>query len=423
MKTLSKYSRVLLAVAALLLAERPALAEPPAQQENRFLIIVDTASAMRRYSNSIVQVVVDLMDTDMRGEFRTGDTVGLWTYNDKLHTDFPMQVWSKTNRSTITADMGVYLQEQRFEKQGHLDRVLPTLGEVIRSSERLTVIFVFDGNGRIQGTRFDTDINALQKKYAHELRSAHVPFVTVLAARDGSVFDYTINYPGLISIPHTANPELPPTNAVAAVTPPVAPPAKPRPTSSLVLSGNKETHVEIAAPQSGPPASAPPIADSHPEVQSTPVPVIINTPPPTVAATIPTPAPQPAPVTAAVAQTPPPVITPAPMPAPQPVATITTPPAQPQPAAPPVAARQYSEPPKETAYSPAPAPVAPVAPPAAPAPSTASSVTPETSVVLPGGGQMMLFGVAILSLTVAILLAGFPPPLPHAPSQPHQPIA
>ncbi len=115
----------------------------------------------------------------------------------------------------------------------------PALNQIISGSQRVTIILIYDGNGLIQGTPFDKDINGLQKKYARELRSAHVPFVTVLAAHFGAVFDYTINYPGLVAIPHTAYPEQPAeTNApVAVIAVPVTnAPVKPKPLGSMIMS-------------------------------------------------------------------------------------------------------------------------------------------------------------------------------------------
>ena len=147
--------------------------------------------------------------------------------------------------------MAAFLQERRYGKRAHLEKVMPAMNQVIKNSERITVLLISDGTGSIQGTPFDKDINNLQKKYAPELRSAHVPFVTVLAARNGAVFDYTLNYPGLVAIPHTANPEIPAeTNApvAAAISNPAAnAPAKPRPMRSIIMSAATNV-VHAAAP-------------------------------------------------------------------------------------------------------------------------------------------------------------------------------
>ena len=127
MKKLSTLSQLFLAtapplLAALLLAAPPCQAEDapriPKQRENRFLFIVDTSSAMRGCSNAVVQDVVELMESEMRGEFRQGDTIGLWTYNDKLHPEFPMQIWSKADKDTIVDGHGGLLAGAALRKAG-----------------------------------------------------------------------------------------------------------------------------------------------------------------------------------------------------------------------------------------------------------------------------------------------------------------
>ncbi len=379
-------------LAALFLAAPPCQANDapriPKQRENRFLFIVDTSSAMRGCSNAVVQGVVDLLASDMRGEFRQGDTIGLWTYNDKLYPEFPMQVWSKADKSAIVDDMAAFLRGRRCEKWAHLEKVMPALSQVIKNSERITVILISDGTGSIRGTPFDKDINSLQKKYARELRSAHVPFVTVLAARDGAVFDYTINYPGLVAIPHTANPEIPAeTNApvAAAISNPATnAPAKPRPARSIIMSSATNV-VHAAAPA-----------------------------PATVAAPVAPPPPPPAPPLAvAPVSAPPPVAAVAPAPASRPANAATAPsareiaPPQTQPAPPPIVARQNPEPAGATPPPHAP-PVSVTAndqqPP--PAPPVARNA-PVANIGPSGGTQLALYVMAFSLLTIVVVLVVF----------------
>jgi hypothetical protein len=394
MKKIAPLSQLFLAaapplLAALLLAAPPCRANDapgiPNQRENRFLFVVDTAARMRGCSNVIVQGVVDLLGSDMRGEFRKGDTIGLWTYNDKLHTEFPMQVWSKEDKSAILDEMAAYLRGRRYEKRAHFTNVMSPLNQVIKTSERITVILISDGSGLIQGTPFDKEINKLQKKYAHELRTAHVPFVTVLTARNGSVFDYTINYPGLVAIPHTANPEMPdevkPSIAAAIPNPASNAPAKPRPMRSIIMSSATNA-VHAAAP--APVAVAAPVA--APPAQPTP---------PKVVAPVPAPPP-----VAAVALAPPSQLA---------VATVTPPardiaPPQTPPAPPPIVARQNPEP-----AAAAPPPHAPPTsetpggqqPP--PAPPVAHNA-PVASIGPSGGARLALYVMAFSLLTIAVVL-------------------
>ncbi|MGO8698824.1 MAG: hypothetical protein ACLQVY_14010 [Limisphaerales bacterium] len=220
-------------IAALLAAAAPCRAESThPHMENRFLFIVETSSDMKSRADEVTRAVVGLLNSDLNGELRQGDTIGLWTYSASLHPEFPMQVWSGEKKEEIAELARQYLRQVRFERLGRLDKVWPALRQAVAKSERLTVIFIYDSDEIMRGTPFDRDINALQKKYRREFHTENLPVVTVLSARGGQFFDYTINYPGSISLPHTANPLPPPeTNAppVVAAPPPPAPPAPTNP--------------------------------------------------------------------------------------------------------------------------------------------------------------------------------------------------
>src|SRR5271168_4267774 len=126
-------SRLLFA-AALFLAALPCPADDAptmARRENRFLFIVDTSSAMRGYSNAVVQSVAGLLASDMRGELRQGDTIGLWLYNDQLDPQYPMQLWSKADKGAIVDEMAAFLRGRRYERLAHLDKVMPALNQLI----------------------------------------------------------------------------------------------------------------------------------------------------------------------------------------------------------------------------------------------------------------------------------------------------
>ena len=308
---------------ALLFAAHPCRAgagrdiKSPAQKENRFLFIVDTSAAMRGCSNQVFQAVGDLMESDLRGELRDHDTIGLWTYAGKLNVEFPMQFWSRRARRPILSDMEDFLQEQDFAKQAHLAKFMPAIKEVVTNSDRLTIILISDGSEPIHGTPFDRQINDLQKRYGRELRAAHQPFILALAARHGVLFDYTINYPGTLAIPHTAVPEpVPVTNApvAVAVVTNVAP-IKPHVSHSLIMSAPREVVQNIA------PAPAPVIPPSavvvHAPlvVEPTPTPIPAPSPAPVIPKQIiepppETPKPQPPPEAAPVVEQKPPPIAP-----------------------------------------------------------------------------------------------------------------
>jgi hypothetical protein len=395
-------------LAGILLSTALGQAEGPPQKrrrmENRFLFVIDTSAAMRSRTNGVPEAVLGLLQSGIKGELRRGDTIGLWTYSERLSTDFPMLVWSETDRDDLVDQVRGYLRHLRYEKRSRLETVLPVLRQVIADSERLTVILVFDGSGLIRGTPFDTDINGLLKKYARQFRDVHQPFVTVLAARGGAVFDYTINYPNAVMVPHTADPVPPPeTNAlppVVAVTPPpptnppVEPPPPPHRIEIIMTGTNLVTHGAVPALSAA----------------SNVVAVAAPAPAPTPAAT-PAPTPMPAPTPAAI---PTPAPAPTPTPAPTPPLTNAPPPSAPAPVAvqetnpgsAPVTPPQ-TPPPSAPVVSPAPvAPVAVTTP--KPAPAVPPPAPPLVAVAATSPAQQAaMFIMAFSLLTIAVVLVLF----------------
>jgi hypothetical protein len=366
--------------------------DPPEQRhrmENRFLFVIDTSSAMKARSSGVEEAVNALLESGMKGELRKRDTIGLWTFSDHLDTDFPMEVWSEDKKDNILKEVREHLNDLHYEKHSHLEKALPEILHVAANSERLTVILIFDGADLIKGTPFDKDLNALHKRYAGEFRTAHEPFVTVLTARNGRFFDYTINYPGTVMLPHTADPlPEPETNAptlAADSYPQSTGPATPLPPNvQIILSG-----ADFARAASAPPPVANNVA-AVPAPAPAPAPVVVTNAPPPV---------EPAPVAVQAAQTnvappepdrtlPSAPSTPAPAP-------IVTTPAKPAPVAPaPTTLPSQAAPPAATATVLPAAPVVPV--PVAPA------------VVAATTGQLTaMFIIAFSLLTIAVVLVLF----------------
>jgi len=180
-------------------------AQTPPQTGNRFLFIINTSSAMRRMTNGIQQAVLGLLNSGMDGQMRDGDTFGIWTYDDQLHTGFPMQVWSSQNRTAILQTVSNSLALPLYQNKPHLEKVLPAARDLIEQSRVITLIFISDGSETMEGTGFDQDINDLHKEFGNEMRAGNIPFVTALAARDGKFFDYRVRTPSSASLPPTAD--------------------------------------------------------------------------------------------------------------------------------------------------------------------------------------------------------------------------
>jgi hypothetical protein len=408
---LRRRSVLLFALAVCLLT--PALlpaAQPPPQKGNRFLFILNTSTAMRRQTNGVLQAVRGLLQSGMNGEMRDGDTFGLWTYDEQLHTDFPMQVWSKRNQDETVAGMTAYLAGLRYQNRAHLEKVLPAMSQMIASSRVITLIFIYDGTETMQGSGFDKDINDLQRQFGRQMRDQNLPFVTLLAAWNGKTIDYSVNPPGKISVPQTADLIQPPvTNAPPAVVaavpapPPVVVPKPPEPRHREIIFSNP--------PPPNPPAPA--VAESAQNVPTNAVSVPQSVAAQTPGATAPLVAPQPPaspPASGAAIRTDPTERTDLLSAAAPPVTAGTVVPAS---SAVPerggalasaaLSAATVAPPGPTTPVQATPAPAA-TPPPVQPARAPAQ-VVPQTAVVMPApGDHIALLVIAFSLLTIAVVL-------------------
>src|SRR5580693_3784365 len=128
--------------------------DPPGKlrrRENRFLFVIDTSSAMKARTNGVEEAVIGLLATGMNGQLREGDTIGLWTYSDRLNPDFPMQIWSEQKKEDMLTEVRDHLRALHYEKRSHLEKVLPEITNIVAHSERVTVILIFDGSDPIKG--------------------------------------------------------------------------------------------------------------------------------------------------------------------------------------------------------------------------------------------------------------------------------
>jgi hypothetical protein len=169
----------------------------PAQGgEDRFLLIIETSAAMERNAENTQRAVNQLMASGMVGQARPGDTIGLWTFNEELHTGvFPLQQWTPQARPKLLAAATNFMSKVRYEKKVRFEKVVETLRSVVRDSERITVIILSEGSGKISGTPFDEAINdSFRLNYSRQ-RQQRMPFITVLRAKRGEFIGWRVNTP------------------------------------------------------------------------------------------------------------------------------------------------------------------------------------------------------------------------------------
>ena len=166
------------------------------ESEGRYLFIVDTSFSMQRRAANAGKVVGDLLLSGLNGQLRPGDTIGVWTFNEKLNAgSFPLQRWMPQARQRIAVGVVQFLQRQRYEKPTQIDKALAPMMRVVNDSDKITVLLVSEGDDRVSGTPFDAQINEAFKLNSSAQRKSNMPFVTVLRARKGEFIGCRVSMP------------------------------------------------------------------------------------------------------------------------------------------------------------------------------------------------------------------------------------
>jgi hypothetical protein len=235
MKHLVLHSLLILCTWAGLGAERAssrATPKPPTPPSNaqRFLFIVNTSASMRRLEHDGRQALFDMIYTGLDGYMQTGDTYGLWTFNDQITAGaFPMQGWNTNQLLSLASRATLFVKEQPYSgKKPCLEGVVTAAQSVLRVVEDLNILIISDETPHLQGTPFDDLVNGLYEKFADEVHRTGKPIVTSIVARDGLLANATVTLAGeRIFLP--PRPELVPPPAPAASQAKQSP-AKPRTT-------------------------------------------------------------------------------------------------------------------------------------------------------------------------------------------------
>jgi len=223
---------------------------------DRCLLIVDTSRTMKRRAAATLKIVQALIASGLNGQLRSGDTVGLWTFNETLQAGrFPLQTWSPKVRSDVAARALAFLKVQKYEKHASFDKVVPALAYVVRHSERITVILISGGEEKVRGTPFDERIAEFYEEWRDQQAKARMPFVTVLRGQNGQLVDLALNTPPWpLQIPKP--PQDHPT-AKRAETPPqeISQNAQTSAVPPLIVSSKKPRPLEAPAPKPAPPTA------------------------------------------------------------------------------------------------------------------------------------------------------------------------
>jgi hypothetical protein len=251
----------------------------PKKVDNRFLLVFDISSDMKQRLPAVQKALDTLLANSVNGQLHMGDSVGVWTFDQGLHTgQFPLQYWVPEYAPIMASNIIKFVSKQHYSKKTGFNALQPLLNQVVQGSQRLTVLIFCDGTGEIHGTPYDTGINQVFQHRQSERQKERLPIVIGLRAQLGQYVGCTLSFP-----PQPVNlPEFPPLPEVAQAPPVVEAPAPPSPPQSsvpsLIIFGTTITN-HMPAPQPKPePANLPPITVTSPPASTiaTPAPTVTN---------------------------------------------------------------------------------------------------------------------------------------------------
>lgn len=251
----------------------PVLLAQPAERggDNRFLLIFDTSSDMRARFPAVQKALDTLLATSVNGQLHSGDSFGVWTFDQDLHAgQFPLQYWVPENATLIASNITKFVKKQHYLNKTGFGALQPALNQVVQDSERLTVLIFCDGKGEIHGTPYDAGINRIFQQRESERQKEELPIVIGLRSQRGRYVGCMVSFP-----PQPVNlPEFPPLPEIAhepPVAPAPAPPSTPRSSvPSLIIIGTP--HTNRAPPALKPVPASPPLMTAT----STPAPAVAN---------------------------------------------------------------------------------------------------------------------------------------------------
>ncbi len=272
------FARIIAALAAGFFLISAVHAQPAVGVTNsRYLFIFDTSSAMKKRLPATQNAVERLFFSMMNGQLQPGNTIGVWAFDRKLRAgEFPLQHWLPQNAAVIASNITNFAKIQRYRGSTRFDAIMPDVNNLVRNSERLTVLIFCNGEEAIKGTPFDDAINTIFKRNERALKKADQTFIVVLRSQLGQYVGYTVNSSAIgVNFPEFP-PLPPPPQPVAPVKtnppPPPAPPPRVVEALPLVIIGtNVSTNLmpltpPTVAPTNPPPAKVesnpPPLAES-----------------------------------------------------------------------------------------------------------------------------------------------------------------
>jgi hypothetical protein len=160
----------------------------PARNSAKFLFLVDTSSTMNRYDHSGRQTVFDLIFTGIGKQMQSGDTFGLWTFNEQVSAGtFPMQIWDADQNLELATRTGVFLKNQHYTGKPHAEKAIETALALVKTVKDVNVFVITSGDSSLGTSDLEKTIKDLYQQKAVGARKKNLPIVLAFSTWKGEI--------------------------------------------------------------------------------------------------------------------------------------------------------------------------------------------------------------------------------------------
>jgi hypothetical protein len=120
---------------------------------------------------AVQKALNDMLAASLNGQLHSGDSIGVWTFDQDLHTGkFPLQHWNAGERPMIASNINKFVGKQHYSNVTSFDALQPQLNQVMQGSERLTVLIFCDGGDEIKWTPYGIN-QVFQQRLAEQKKT------------------------------------------------------------------------------------------------------------------------------------------------------------------------------------------------------------------------------------------------------------
>lgn len=172
-------------------------------EPQRWLLVFDTSITMKGWLPATTTELTDVFISSMSGQLHEGDSVGIWTFGEKLRAaQYPQFIWAPASAASAASDLNDFIKREHYLGNTTFSVLWPALRQVIGHSQRLTIVIFCDGRDTFKLTPYDDGINRIFKQLRAARKKLQAPFVVVVRTQEGHCIGATVNLPpGNLDLP------------------------------------------------------------------------------------------------------------------------------------------------------------------------------------------------------------------------------